>query len=397
MVIGRILDDSFVGEIKRNITIVTLARLVTNACYRFAPPFLAIIVTDLDVTLSKAGFAIFLSELTGLLSPMVGRFTERISHRASMVIGLVGTGVGCVIAAIAPSLTWFAIGITVLVFTKQSFDIGLGAWIADHVPYAQRGRITGLTEMSWALGLLIGVSVLGVVTAIAGWRVAYLVAVAMVVLLTVAIARRVTNEPRTRIQHESSGAAIRGRGWLVVLTMFCIMSAAQNLFVTFGSWLSDDFGFDAAGLTIVGFSLGAVELVSSFGSASRTDRWGKERSIALGAFLIVPGGLLLAMGSDVLLVGLIGIAIYLLGFEFSVVSLLPVASAIVPNNPAVGFGWVLGAGALGRATMSLISTRVYEDHGIRVAALLGPILTLVAIALILQHGRLAAREQSAAK
>ena len=147
----------------------------------------------------------------------------------------------------------------------------------------------------------------------------------MVVLLTVAIARRVTNESRTRVHHVHSGAAIRGRGWLVVLTMFCIMSSAQNLFVTFGSWLSDDFGFDAAGLTIVGFSLGVIELVSSFGSASRTDRWGKERSIALGAFLVIPGGLLLAIGSDALFVGLIGIAIYLLGFEFSVVSLIHVA------------------------------------------------------------------------
>lgn len=397
MVISRLLDDSFVGEIKRNINIVTLARLVAHACYRFAPPFLAIIVTDLDVTLSQIGLAIFLSELTGLLSPMVGRFTERVSHRASMVTGLVGTGVGCAIAAVAPSLLWFAIGITVLAFTKQAFDIGLGAWIADHVPYAQRGRITGLTETAWALGLLVGVSTLGVVTAVASWRVAYLVAVALVVVLTIGIANRVTNEPKIREHHERSGAAVRGRGWLVVLTMFCIMSAAQNLFVTFGSWLSDDFGFNATGLTIVGFSLGAVELLSSTGSALRTDRWGKERSTALGAFLIVPGGILLAAGADVLFVGLLGIAIYLLGFEFSVVSLMPVASTIVPSNPAAGFGWVLGVGALGRALMSLVSTRVYEDHGIRAAALLGPALGLVAVALILQHGRLAARESSAAK
>ena len=106
---------------------------------------------------------------------------------------------------------------------------------------------------------------------------------------------------------------------------------------------------------------------------------------------------MLAAGADVLLVGLLGIAVYLLGFEFSVVSLLPVASTIVPNNPAIGFGWVLGAGALGRAAMSLVSTRVYEDHGIRAAALLGPVLALVAIALILQHGRLAGRDSSAAE
>jgi hypothetical protein len=75
VVVGRNLDESFVDEIKHNITVVTLARLVANACYRFAPPFLAIIVRDFDVTLSEAGFAIFLSELTGLLSPLIASLT----------------------------------------------------------------------------------------------------------------------------------------------------------------------------------------------------------------------------------------------------------------------------------------------------------------------------------
>jgi MFS family permease len=83
-----------------------------------------------------------------------------------MIVGLVGTAIGCAIAATSPSLFAFALGITVLVSTKQSFEIGLGAWIADHVPYHQRGRIVGLTETSWALGLLVGVSVMGVVTAL---------------------------------------------------------------------------------------------------------------------------------------------------------------------------------------------------------------------------------------
>jgi predicted MFS family arabinose efflux permease len=387
------LGDSFVGEIKRNITVVILARLVANACYRFAPPFLAIIVRDFDVSLSEAGFAIFLSELTGLLSPLIGRFTERVSHRVSMVVGLVGIGLGCSVAAASPSLVWFGVGITVLVFTKQAFDIGLGAWIADFVPYAQRGRITGLIEISWALGLLIGVSVLGVVTAVAGWRTAYIVAVAMVALLTIATARRVTDQPRHRDDMTRDKVRISGRGWLVIMTMFCVMSAAQNLFVTFGAWLSDEFGFSAVGITIVGFSLGVVELVASLGSASRTDHWGKERSIALGALLIVPGGILLATGADVLVVGLAGIAIYLLGFEFSVVSLLPVVSTIAPNNPAVGFGWAFGAGALGRAGVSLVATRVYDLHGIRASAMIGPAFALIAIVLILQHARLVSRDK----
>lgn len=389
MVLGRRLDDSFAPEVRRNITVITLARLIANACYRFAPPFLAIIVSDFDVSLSEAGFALFVSELTGLASPLIGRFTDRVSHRTSMIVGLVGTAIGCTIAAVSPTLVGFAVGITVLVSTKQSFDIGLGSWIADHVPYRQRGRIVGLTETSWALGLLLGVSVMGIVTALTSWRVGYGVAIASTVIITSVIWRRISPEPPVRASTGPGGKGrITGRAWLAVLTMFFIMSSAQNLFVTFGSWLADDYGFAAAQLTIVGFSLGAVELFSSLFSANRTDRWGKERSIVLGTALIVPGGLMLALGSDTLAIGLLGLGIYLLGFEFAVVSLLPIASEIVPDNPGTGLGWVLGAGAMGRAVMSLVSTQAYDLGGIALPGILGPVLAMCGAASILAYRRL---------
>jgi DHA1 family inner membrane transport protein len=391
MVLGRRLDDSFVAEVRRNITVITLARLIANACYRFAPPFLAIIVRDFDVSLSEAGFALFVSELTGLASPLIGKFTDRVSHRTSMIVGLVGTAIGCAIAATSPSLFAFALGITVLVSTKQSFDIGLGAWIADHVPYHQRGRIVGLTETSWALGLLVGVSVMGIVTALTSWRVGYAVAIGSTMVITSVIWRRISPEPPSRNDGVTTIAGrITGRAWLAVLTMFFIMSSAQNLFVTFGSWLADDYNFGAAQLTIVGFSLGAVELFSSLFSANRTDRWGKERSIILGTALIVPGGVMLALGSDTLAIGLLGLGVYLLGFEFAVVSLLPIASDLVPDNPGMGLGWVLGAGAMGRAVMSLVSTRAYDIGGIALPGILGPALAMCGAASIYIYKRLGA-------
>ena len=79
--LGRGLDDSFDPEIRRNITAVTAARLVTNACYRFAPPFLAIIAKGFDASIEDIGIAVAISELTGLTSPMAGRLVDRLTHR----------------------------------------------------------------------------------------------------------------------------------------------------------------------------------------------------------------------------------------------------------------------------------------------------------------------------
>ena len=53
------------------------------------------------------------------------------------------------------------------------FDVGLISWTADHVPYERRGRIIGLIETSWALGLLVGVTTLGLVAAATSWRWSY--------------------------------------------------------------------------------------------------------------------------------------------------------------------------------------------------------------------------------
>lgn len=370
--LGRGLDDSFDPEIRRNITAVTAARLVTNACYRFAPPFLAIIAKGFDASIEDIGIAVAISELTGLTSPMAGRLVDRLSHRTSMLLGLVGTALGCMIAALSPNLFTFGVGIAVLALTKQSFDLGLGSWIADHVKYEQRGRIVGLTETSWALGLLVGVSAMGLITAVSSWRVAYWVGIAMLAWFVLVIGRRVNAQPRsTHVHVHGAPRRITGHAWFAVATMFCIMASAQNLFVTFGAWLEDDFGFGAARISAIGFLVGGIELFASTSSARLTDRWGKERSIAIGALVIAPAGIVLALGGSNLVVGVAAIVIYFMGFEFSVVSLLPVATQLVPNNPGAGLGWVLGAGTVGRAVMAPIATTTYANHGIGAPALIG--------------------------
>lgn len=382
----RLLDDSFDNEIRSNITAVTIARLVANAAYRFAPLFLATIARGFDVSLSTLGFAVFISELSGFASPYAGRLVDRLTHRNSMVLGLIGTAFGCTIAAVSHSPLLFAVGVTVLALTKQSFDLGLGAWIADHVPYTQRGKIVGLTETAWALGLLVGVSVMGLITAITNWRIGFAFAILCLLISTYVIFVRVTNHDRiSHNRHDDTPQRVTGNAWFVVATMFCIMSSAQNLFVTFGAWLEDEFQFGAARLAVAGFSLGLVELVASVSSSRQTDKWGKERSIAIGALLIVPAGVLLNLGSHSFVVGIVAVFMYFLGFEFSVVSLLPLATSLVPNSPGTGLGWVLGAGTLGRAVMAIVATHLFESYGVKGPALLGSVFGVVGAVLITRY------------
>ena len=93
----------------------------------------------------------------------------------------------------------------------------------------------------------------------------------------------------------------------------------------------------------------------------------------------------LNIGSHNFSIGIIAVFIYFLGFEFSVVSLLPVATSLVPNSPGTGLGWVLGAGTLGRAVMAIVATHLFESYGVKGPALLGSMFGVIGALLIMRY------------
>ncbi len=389
VVLGRVLDDSYPAEVRQNITALTIGRLCANSCYRFAPPFLAVIARGLHVSLAELGVAIAISEGAGLSSPWLGHVVDRVDRRLSATLGLVGVGAGALVAAGSTGRLQFALALILLAQSKVVFDLSLGAWIADHVPYDRRGRVVGLTETSWALGLLIGVSLMGLLTAATSWRYGYTGGAVAVLVMSVVIGMRlrhdhvppapVTPAPDTPAS-VGAPAHITGRLWRVMLGGFALMAAAQCVFVTFGSWLKDTFGFSAAQLSAVAFVLGGVELVASVTAARRTDQWGKERSTAAGAMLMIPSMLLLAMWHEHFGLGLALLAAAIVGFEFAIVSALSLGAQLIPASPARGLGMMIGAGTAGRAVMSISATRLYTAHGLTAPMVLGASAATVAVA-----------------
>ena len=384
-------DDSFSPSVRRHVTLLTIARTVANASYRFAPPFLATIARGFHMSISQMGIALTVSELTGLASPLVGRRVDAMARRQAMRLGLIGVGVGAIVAASAANLAMFTVGIIVLGGSKVAYDVALGAWIADHVPWNKRSAVVGFTETSWALGMLIGVSILGLITAALNWRFAYATGAALVLAIAWVVSNRLPVNDDVEHHHEEEVTGEHGvlqRGaWLAIASCFTLMGAIQCIFVTFGPWLDDRFGFSDAAIAAVGFGLGFVELTASTSSSRFTDTWGKQRSVAFGASLMVPAALVIAALGNHLGTGLVGLAIVILGFEFAIVSLLPIGTQLIPGHRGRGMGLLLGAGTLGRASVSLAATRLYDTHGIAPAALGAAIFASATIVLVLSHGR----------
>ena len=391
--LGRVLDPDTPPVVRHHLATVTVARLTTNAAYRYAPPFLATIARGLDVSVAEMGVALAVTDLCGLSSPLIGRLVDRLPRRASMGLGLAIIGAGTALAAASAGVVMFTVALMAVSLAKIVFDVGLGAWIADHVPFVRRSRIVGITETSWALGLLVGVSTLGVVTALSSWRIAYVVASAAVVTMAVVVARRMPREPAAG--HGTGGAGpvarLTASGWCAVVGMFGLMSAAQTLFITFGPWLEDEYDFGGIGLAAVTFGLGAIELAASTTSAARTDRWGKERSVVAGAAVMVPAGLALGAMDARMIPGLLLLSTFICAFEFSIVSTIPIGGDLVPGAPARGLGTMLAFGTLGRAITVIPATRLYDRFGLTPAALMGAAFAALAGAAMVARLRLTHR------
>jgi predicted MFS family arabinose efflux permease len=385
----RFLDDSYSEETRRHVTTLTIARLTSNACFRYAPPFLASISDDFQISLSRLGLALMITEIVMGISPILGRFVDRMHRRTAMAGGLLAISGAATIAAASPSVWIFVLGMLLIAVAKFIFDIGLASWVNDHVEYEKRGRVIGFTETSWALGLLIGVTAMGLVASATSWRWGYAVGAISVAVMAIVVMTRLDGHDVAGSQRskDTTKYPMPRNGYWIFAAMFFLMAASQTLFVTFGSWLEDDFGFTEAGISAVVFGLGAFELLASVTSARRTDTWGKERSTIFGALLILPAGLLLTVGHNNAIIGLILLGIYLLGFEFSIVSMLPLSANLIPSSPGRGLGIVLAGGTLGRASMSLIGTAAYDKFGINVPSFIGAVCAAGMIGCIIAYGR----------
>lgn len=380
-VLQRALDETFPEDVRSGITMLTVARTMANGCFRFAVPFLAVIARGNGTTLAGIGVAVAISELSGLLSPLNGEIVERIHRRTAMVVGLTGVAIGATVAASSGHPAMFALALIIISQSKMMFDLGLGAWTSDRVPYAQRSRVMGITETSWALGLLLGVTAMGLVTAATSWRWGYGLGAAAVLGMAGVIARTIAPDAgqHTRADRTARAPIIVREVAVLMLAMFFLMASSQVLFVTLGSWLDDTFDFTPAMLSAVAFGMGFGELVSSITSARNTDRWGKERSAAAGAMVMIPASLGLAVWHDHLLIGLPLLVIAVAAFEFGIVSGIPLGTTIVAGSPARGMALMFTAGTVGRAFSSIPATRLYESHGIAWPAIMGAMFATCAV------------------
>jgi predicted MFS family arabinose efflux permease len=238
------------------------------------------------VTFAQIGYAIGLAFILPL--------GDILPRRWLVPSVLMITFIGLVISAFAPSVT---------VLVAITFIVGLGSVAAQLlVPMAaslsddhERGRVVGMVMSGLLLGILLARSVSGVIAQLSSWRVVYVIAALMTLILAVVLQRLLPHEvdrPHVRyrtllvsaVHYFMTEALLRRRGVFGALAF-----GAFSVFWTTMAFLLSGAPYHYNDLTIGLFGLigAAGALCANFAGRWADRRWTKPTTLVFASVMAV--------------------------------------------------------------------------------------------------------------
>jgi predicted MFS family arabinose efflux permease len=364
---------------------ILLSRITINSSFRIVYPFLPAISRGLGVPLTAASFLLTLRALAGLSSPLFGPLSDRYGRRSLMLAGL-----GMLAMAAALIAGWPIYGVATVAFiviglSKTAYDPSMQAYLGDAVPYHRRGRVLGITELSWSAAWLLGVPAAGFLIERAGWQAPF-VALALLALVGLLLTWRL---PPDRPQRASPAAPRWARlrhnrsAWLGLAVGLLFMFAIENVFIVYGAWMEESFSLGVGALGLASIVIGIAEAIGEGVSAGLVDRLGKKKAVLGGLLLNAGAYLLLPLLSGSLASALVGLFVLFIAFEFSIVSSFPLISELAPGARGTLMALNVAALSAGRMAGSLTATPLWLRGGLSLNGVVSCGAALAAFALLL--------------
>ncbi len=344
--------------------VTTPVRILYNTAYRMVYPFLPEFSRGLNVTPETLTQVLALRGVLGLAGPVFGAVPDRFGQRLAILLGAAIFIVGAAAAALWPSLPTFALLIFAVLIAKALHDPALLAHLGDRTPYAQRGRVMGLSEFGWSGATFIGIPLLGLLIARSGWQAPFWPLAGLGVLAFLGL--RLVIRPRP-----ASGGHVRAPfQWrallrphvLAVLSYGGLTSGANEMLnVVYGGWLERDFHLSVAQLGLTVTVIGAAELAGEGAVAALADRVGK-RQMVLGATVLaaVAYAALPALAGNLWL-ALPGVFLVYLGFETGIVANIPLLSELAPEARGTILSTSGALHGLGRMAGALLGAWLFSQ------------------------------------
>ena len=380
-------------------------KLLVDSTTQIFNPFLHIIATGLGTDVVTLGRLLGLRSAVGMLAPFFGALADRRGYRLVIRMGLLLNAAGMLLVGISTNLWMTALGLIVAGLGVSSFIPTLQAYVSARLPYAQRARALGMVEYSWALTGIVGLSAIGWLMAITGWRTPFFILSGGLVVMSFVFAA-MPNVERPANGNAATFVKPQGRGsfWTQTRAFFDLGAHARSTYSTifagtltylaafqimliYGTWLGDQYGLNAAALGTVALVLGIFDLAASVSVSLFTDRIGKRRSVLWGNGLTLLGYMLLPWLNTSVFTTVFGIALARGFFEFTIVSHFPLLSEQSPSQRGkvmtLGSAVVLGGGTIANFSGPWLYTR----YGVVGVCAVSAVIVCVAIGLLLTSVR----------
>jgi MFS transporter, DHA1 family, inner membrane transport protein len=377
-------------RIRTQIIVIGLLRITLNTMHRMVYPFLAVFARGLGVDIQAVAFALAGRNLVGILGPVFGPVADLRGRRFVMLTGVACFTLGVGLVAVRPGVPTFSAALILAIFSKALFDPAVQAYFGDRVAYEQRGTAIAVIEMAWSLSFIAGVPAMGFLIARYGWTAPFPVLAALGLAMFLIIWRMIPpDRPPMRQPAEGEQSAPLWANLHAVVTSlpalagisiaFWSSMANESVNLVFGLWLSDSFGLQIAALAGASAVIGLAELSGESLVALITDRLGKARSVLLGLSVNTAAAVLLPFIGRTEAGALIGLFLFYISFEFTLVSQLPMMSETVAGARGTVMAVNLVGFGVGRSIGATLSTLVYARAGFPAVTLLAAGFNLLAI------------------
>ena len=356
-----------------------------NTSIRMIYPFLPLIGRGMGVDLVTLSRALTLRSASGVFGPLLGTVADTRGRRTGMLLGLSLFTVGVGLMVFWSSYTTFAVMLVLSLLGVLTFLPSMAAYLGDRVPYKQRALALALTETSWSLSFIIGVPIIAFLISRGGWTAPFPFLMGAGVL---AMAALLWMLPRDRSEGGSPVMAWQNLrkvltykpalAGIIMALAYCTSNELVNLI--FGVWLEDSFGVQIAALAAASVVIGVSELSGEVLVIGITDRLGKRRAIGIGLLL----NSLIALGLPFLgtsMAGaLVGLFLFYLTFEFTIVSSLPLMNEILPVARATTMAVFISGTSVGRAFGDMLAIPLYS-YGESTGNLSGIIVVVIGVVM----------------
>jgi len=156
-------------SLRLQVAAFTATRVVLNTMHRMIYPFLLTFGRGMGVDMAALTLAVTARSLSGASGPFLAWVADKHGRKVGMIFGLGVFVAGASLVIIWPTYLAFCLALILTILGKYVFDPAMQAYLGDRVSYERRGRVLGITEISWSLAFMLGVPLMSFLITRGGW------------------------------------------------------------------------------------------------------------------------------------------------------------------------------------------------------------------------------------